>query len=106
MTDTRDHPVQNAQAHAAAVSEYRKDGYSVVDEREGRTVVAYQTRGSLLAHLALFFTVGWLTLGVANWLYARRKKKASHDRVAVVTRGEADAGEGEFESSGHETVVV
>lgn len=86
MTDLREHPVPDAQAHAAAVSEYRRDGYSVVDATDGRTVLATHSRGSLLTHLALFFTVGWLTLGLANLWYAHRRKKATADRVAVVTQ--------------------
>ena len=83
MTNPRIHPVTSEQAHAAAVSEYRRDGYAVVKEGDGYTDLRYYTRGSLLAHLALFFTVGWLSFGLLNAWYAHRKKKQTHDRVRV-----------------------
>jgi hypothetical protein len=82
---TREHPVHNDEVHARAVSEYRRDGYRITSTADGATTLEYYSRGSLLAHLALFFTVGWLTLGILNWWYAHRKKKATHDRVEVVT---------------------
>lgn len=86
MTDTRVHPVASATAHAQAVGDYRAHGYTVRDEGDGETTLETYSRGGLLTHLALFFTVGWLTFGLLNVWYARRSRKQSHDRVRVVTR--------------------
>jgi hypothetical protein len=86
MTDAREHPVRDSAAHAHAVGEYRRDGYQITDDGPGETTLRYQDGGGVLAHLALFFTVGWLTLGVLNWWYARRRKKRTRDTVRVVTQ--------------------
>lgn len=86
MTDPRTHPVPNAQAHAAAVAEYRQDGYTVVSDSAERTELRYISGGSLVAHLVLFFTVGWLTLGVLNVWYAYRTRRKTADRVAIITQ--------------------
>jgi len=86
MTDPRNHPVPDADAHARAVSEYRREGYTVASEGDRTTELQTASRGSLLAHLALFFTVGWLTFGLLNLWYARRTRKRTADRVRVVTR--------------------
>lgn len=84
VTETRTHPVPNPEAHARVVAEYRQDGYTEVKHGPDGTTLQYQTSGSLLAHLALFFTVGWLTLGILNVWYAWRKRRGSRDRVRVV----------------------
>jgi len=81
--DLRIHPVPDADARAAAVGQYRRDGYAVVEEGDAYTELRYYSRGSLLAHLALFFTVGWLSFGLLNAWYAHRTKKKTHDRVRV-----------------------
>ena len=83
MTDPRIHPVQSEQARGAAVGEYKRDGYTITDMTDGYTELEYYSRGSLLTHLALFFTIGWLFLGLLNLWYARRKRKATHDIVRV-----------------------
>jgi len=83
MTDPRIHPVQSEQARGAAVGEYKRDGYAIQEVTDGYTELEYYSRGSLLAHLALFFTVGWVTFGLLNWWYARRKRKQTHDIVRV-----------------------
>lgn len=83
---TRTHSVTDADAHARAVAEYRQDGYHVVSEGDGETTLRHASYGSLLAHLALFFTVGWLTLGVLNVVYAIHKRKETADTVRVVTQ--------------------
>lgn len=86
MTDPRTHPVTDADGHQRAVAEYRQHGYEIVSESDTTTTLERSSRGSLVAHLALFFTVGFWTLGLANLWYARRKRKQTHDRVRVVTR--------------------
>lgn len=83
---TRTHPVSDPAAHARAVSEYRRDGYRIDRDTGDRTTLTYAENGSLLTHLALFFTVGWLTFGLANWAYSRRRKAKTYDRVEIVTR--------------------
>jgi hypothetical protein len=83
MTDPRIHPVPHEQARGAAVGEYKRDGYSIQEVTDDYTDLEYYSRGSLLAHLALFFTVGWVTFGLLNWWYARRTRKKTHDRVRV-----------------------
>jgi hypothetical protein len=83
MTDPRIHPVQSEQARGAAVGEYKRDGYTIETVTDDYTDLEYSSRGSLLAHLALFFTVGWVTFGLLNLWYARRTRKKTHDRVRV-----------------------
>lgn len=83
MTDTHTHPVDTVDELTRTVNDYRRHGYTVVDADAESTTLEYHDRGSLLAHLALFFTVGFWTLGVANWLYARHRKRKTHDRVRV-----------------------
>lgn len=81
MTDT--HPVPDAQAHTDAVAEYRRAGYSVVDEGERATELRRRDHGSLLAHIVVFFTLGFWTLGLANACYAWYRRRQA-DRVRVV----------------------
>jgi len=83
MTDPRIHPVTGKQVRGAAVGEYKRDGYTIEAVTDGYTELEYYSRGSLLAHLALFFTVGWVTFGLLNAWYARRTRKQTHDIVRV-----------------------
>ena len=87
MTDTRTHPVADTEAKARAISEYKRDGYTHVEETDRGAVFERKSRGSLLAHLALFFTIGLPTLGIANIIYARRRARKTADRVEVVIDG-------------------
>jgi hypothetical protein len=84
MTSGRDHPVESARERQQVVSEYRRDGYSEIDRADDTVTLRTVSHGGLLAHLALFFTLGWLTLGVANVLYAVKKRRETHDVVRVV----------------------
>lgn len=86
MTSPRTHPVADADAHARAVAEYRQHGYRIVDDGERTTTLKRSTGPGLLRHLALFFTVGWLTLGLLNAYYAWRTRRKTRDRVQVVTQ--------------------
>jgi hypothetical protein len=83
MTDPRIHPVQSEQARGAAVGEYKRDGYTITEVTDDYTDLEYSSRGSLLTHLALFFTIGWLFGGLLNLWYARRTRKKTHDIVRV-----------------------
>jgi len=83
---TREHPVRDSAAHATAVGEYKRDGYRITGEEAGETTLRYQSHGGVVAHLALFFTVGWLTLGALNAWYAWRKRRKTADTVRVVTQ--------------------
>jgi len=84
MTSGRDHPVGSAQERQQVVARYRRDGYAEIDRTDGTVTLRTVSHGGLLAHLALFFTVGWLTLGVANLVYAVKKRRETHDVVRVV----------------------
>lgn len=69
-------------------AEYTSSGYTLKDQGPQYRVFEYKTHGSLLTHLALFFTVGWITLGVLNVVYGVWKASASRDRVRVEVEGE------------------
>ena len=66
-----------------AVDDYRRDGYAIIEQDERRAVVRARDHGSVLAHLALFFTVGWATLGILNGLYAIHRRWKYSDRVRL-----------------------
>lgn len=99
MTDTRTLTVANRQEYRFTVDDLTRDGYTQVDD-EPPTFVRYD-RGSLLAHLALFFTVGFWTLGIVNAIYAWYRKRKSHDRVRVVTEYADDRPEFEGQPMTH-----
>ena len=67
----------------ALVDDYIRDGYSVQTESDTKAVLEYHDSGSLLAHLALFFTIGWLTLGFLNGFYAWYRRRQTRDTVRV-----------------------
>jgi hypothetical protein len=89
MTDTGTHPVPDADRHAAVVAEYQRAGYSVIDEADGETTLRRRDHGGLVAHIVLFFTVGFWTLGLANLVYAWRRRRKSTARVTVITKASA-----------------
>ena len=66
------------------VDEYVRDGYALETDSDTRAVLSHKDNGSLLAHLALFFTFGWLTLGLLNLAYVVYRRRKSADRVEVV----------------------
>lgn len=82
---TQTHPVPSATERDRVVAEYRREGYSVAEDGPGATVLVRRSWGGLVAHLALFFTVGWLTLGVLNLIYGLHKR-SQRDRVRVVVQ--------------------
>jgi hypothetical protein len=66
-----------------AVDDYRRGGYTILEQSATHAVVRKRDAGSLLTHLALFFTVGWVTLGVLNVLYALYRRSKYTDRVRL-----------------------
>lgn len=66
-----------------AVDDYHRDGYGIVEHEADHAIVRKRDSGSLLSHLALFFTVGWLTLGLLNVVYAVYRRRTYSDRVRL-----------------------
>lgn len=88
MSDIDRHPVSDSKEHSRTVSEYRRDGYEVVESIGEETIMLRQSYGSLLSHLALFFTIGWLSLGYFNLIYALHRRYKTRHRVQIITRPE------------------
>lgn len=82
MTHTRTRTVPDGQTRQQVIDEYARDGYTVAEEGD-TTTLRYRDHGSLLSHAVLFFTVGWLTLGLLNLVYAWYRRRITTDRVEV-----------------------
>lgn len=80
----RTRTVTSDRARERTVDEFVRDGYAIIREDDGRTVVRRRDHGGLLAHAALFVLVGWWTFGLANVVYATWRRKKSVDTVEVV----------------------
>jgi hypothetical protein len=82
----RTRTVTDEREREAVADEYQREGYDVVEKRP-LTLATYD-RGSLLAHTAVFFTLGFWTFGLANLAYAWYRQRKSHDKVRIEVRGE------------------
>jgi len=63
--------------------EYIREGYEVLENAVNEVVLRKRDHGSLIAHLVLFFTFGWLTLGALNLVYALYRRRKTTDRVRI-----------------------
>lgn len=80
---TRTRTVADRAEYERVVDEYLRDGYTALDHTDGRATLRKRDHGSLLTHLAVFFTVGFWTLGLANLLYALYRRWNASDTVCV-----------------------
>lgn len=89
MGSTRRRTVEDTYALQEAIENYRTDGYTVVSEDDTEAELKYKDSGSLLAHLVLFFTIGFWTLGLANLAYVWHRRRKTADRIIITV---ADGG--------------
>lgn len=83
-------PVSDGAELSRTVDEHIRFGYDIETQGERRAVIYRQDRGSMLTHLALFFTIGLMTLGVANLWYARYRRKKSSDRIEIIVENDCE----------------